>query len=68
LKEKALAAQRGGIRLVIAPARNEADIDEIPEHLRKDLSFRFVETVEEALEAALQRRPARQPRRALRAV
>ncbi|MBV9604554.1 MAG: endopeptidase La [Solirubrobacterales bacterium] len=67
LKEKSLAAQRGGIRCVIAPERNEHDVDEIPEHLRKDLSFRFVSTVEEALEIALQRRPARPRPRALRA-
>ncbi len=67
LKEKALAAQRGGIRCVIAPERNEHDVDEIPEHLRKDLSFRFVATVEDALETALQRRPARRRPRALRA-
>ncbi len=67
LKEKALAAQRGGIRCVIAPERNEQDVDEIPEHLRKDLSFRFVATVEEALEVALQRRAARRRPRALRA-
>ncbi|MBV9806058.1 MAG: endopeptidase La, partial [Solirubrobacterales bacterium] len=67
LKEKALAAQRGGIRSVIAPALNEQDADEIPEHLRKDLEFRFVSTVEEALEIALQRRPARRRARALRA-
>ena len=62
LKEKALAAQRNGIRRVIAPKLNEQDIDEIPEHLRKDLEFVFVNTVEEVLAAALQRRGA--PRRA----
>ncbi len=67
LKEKALAAQRGGIHTVIAPARNEQDIDEIPEHLRKDLEFRFVETIEEALETALQRRAVRGRPKALRA-
>ena len=67
LKEKALAAQRGGIRTVIAPALNEQDADEIPEHLRKDLEFVFVSTVEDALEVALQRRPARPRPRALRA-
>jgi ATP-dependent Lon protease len=67
LKEKALAAQRGGIRTVIAPALNEQDVDEIPEHLRKDLEFSFVSTVEQALEVALQRRPARPRPRALRA-
>ena len=67
LKEKSLAAQRNGIRCVIAPALNESDVDEIPEHLRKDLEFHFVSTVEEALEIALQRRPARRRARALRA-
>ncbi|MGN6866860.1 MAG: endopeptidase La [Solirubrobacteraceae bacterium] len=67
LKEKALAAQRGGIRCVIAPERNEQDVEEIPEHLRKDLSFRFVATAEEALEIALQRRPVRRRAGALTA-
>ena len=52
---------------MIAPERIEDDVYEIPEHLRKDLSFRFVATVEEALEIALQRRPARGRPRALRA-
>ncbi|HEX4673469.1 MAG TPA: endopeptidase La [Solirubrobacteraceae bacterium] len=62
LKEKALAAQRGGIHVVIAPARNEQDIDEIPEHLRKDLEFVFVSEIGEVLEVALQRRRAPRPR------
>ena len=35
LKEKALAAQRVGINRIIIPRRNEADIDDIPEHLRR---------------------------------
>jgi ATP-dependent Lon protease len=59
LKEKALAAQRNGIRTVIAPALNEQDIDEIPEHLRATMTFVFVSSVEEVLEAALS------PRRSL---
>ncbi|HUA70243.1 MAG TPA: endopeptidase La, partial [Solirubrobacteraceae bacterium] len=67
LKEKALAAQRNGIRIVIAPALNEQDVDEIPEHLRKDLEFRFVSMIEEALEVALQRRAARRRPKALQA-
>ncbi len=58
LKEKALAAQRNGIQCVIAPARNEQDIDEIPAHLRKDLQFVFVATIDEVLDAALSRRRA----------
>jgi ATP-dependent Lon protease len=59
LKEKALAAQRNGIRCVIAPAQNEQDIDEIPEHLRKDIKFEFVSEIGEVLDVALQRRRAR---------
>jgi ATP-dependent Lon protease len=62
LKEKALAAQRNGIRTVIAPALNAQDVDEIPEHLRKDLDFVFVSEIEEVLDVALQRR--RSPGRA----
>ncbi len=61
LKEKALAAQRSGIKVVIAPARNEQDIDDIPEHLRKDLEFKFVSEIGEVLEVALQRRRAPRP-------
>jgi ATP-dependent Lon protease len=54
LKEKALAAQAGGLKRVIAPRLNEEDIDEIPEHLRKDLDFIFVERIEDALAEALE--------------
>ena len=68
LKEKALAAQRNGIRRVIAPALNEQDVDEIPEHLRKDLEFSFVSEVGEVLELALQRRAAPRRRPAARRV
>ena len=54
LKEKALAAQRNGIATVIAPARNERDIEDIPEHLRNELEFVFVEEIGEVLAAALE--------------
>jgi ATP-dependent Lon protease len=54
LKEKALAAQRSGIRVVIAPAMNESDTDEIPEHLRRELDFVFVDEIGEVLDVALQ--------------
>jgi ATP-dependent Lon protease len=57
LKEKALAAQRNGITTVIAPSLNEADVDEIPEHLRRDLTFLFVERVPDVLDAALEPPP-----------
>ena len=55
LKEKALAAQRSGIGCVVAPARNEADVEDIPEHLRRLLEFRFVESIDEVLDVALER-------------
>jgi ATP-dependent Lon protease len=55
LKEKALAAQRNGIGTVIAPALNEGDVDEIPEHLRARIAFVFVDQIDEVLEKALER-------------
>jgi ATP-dependent Lon protease len=57
LKEKALAAQRYGIKRVIAPELNQQDIDEIPEHLRQDLEFIFVSEIGEVLETALEAPP-----------
>jgi ATP-dependent Lon protease len=56
LKEKALAAQRAGVRRIIAPKRNEADLEDIPEHLRKGLDFVWVEEVSEVYAAALESR------------
>jgi ATP-dependent Lon protease len=53
LKEKALAAERAGIKRVIVPARNEGEILEIPEHEREGLEFFYVDRIEQALEAAL---------------
>jgi len=54
LKEKALAAQRAGIPNVICPALNEGDVDDIPEHLRRKLTFHFVDRVDKVLELALE--------------
>jgi ATP-dependent Lon protease len=59
LREKALAAQRAGINRVIVPRRNEPDIDDIPEHLRKRMKFTLVDHVDEVLDAALQKRARR---------
>jgi ATP-dependent Lon protease len=61
LKEKALAAQRAGINRLIIPRRNEADIDDIPEHLRKRMKFVLVDDEREVLEAALEPRRKRPP-------
>jgi ATP-dependent Lon protease len=67
LKEKTLAAQRSGVRTVIAPALNERDIEDIPEHLRNDLEFVFVEEIGEVLGVALQAPPGANGRRRSRA-
>jgi ATP-dependent Lon protease len=64
LKEKALAAQRAGINRLIIPRRNEPDIDDIPEHLRKRMKFVLVEGVDEVLDAALEKPTARRRARA----
>ena len=54
LKEKALAAQRAGIRCVIAPRLNQPDLDEIPEHLRRSVEFKFVSRIDQVLREALE--------------
>src|SRR5436190_598795 len=58
LKEKALAAQQAGIARVVAPALNGPDIDDIPEHLRKEMEFLFVDDLNKALAETLEEHPA----------
>ena len=53
VKEKVLAAERAGVRHVILPRLNEADLEEVPEELRKKLDFHLIDTIEEALLFAL---------------
>jgi ATP-dependent Lon protease len=53
IKEKVLAAQQAGIRTVLLPARNRRDLEDIPEDARKQLQFIWLETVDDALRAAL---------------
>jgi len=54
VKEKVLAAHRAGIRRILLPQRNEADTDDIPEDVRKDLQIVFVSRISEVLDAALE--------------
>jgi ATP-dependent Lon protease len=54
LKEKILAAHRAGIRRIILPARNEADIEDLPEDVRKELQIVFVSGISEVIDAALE--------------
>jgi len=55
LKEKALAAQRAGMKCVIAPRRNEPDLEDFPAALRDELRFEWVDRVGEVFELALER-------------
>ncbi|MEN8215581.1 MAG: endopeptidase La [Pseudomonadota bacterium] len=57
LKEKLLAALRGGIRMVLIPSENKKDLQEIPENIKNNLTIKPVRWIEEVLELALQRMP-----------
>ncbi|TAK56241.1 MAG: endopeptidase La [Gammaproteobacteria bacterium] len=57
LKEKLLAAQRGGIETVLIPGENEKDLVEIPANIKEKLEIRPVRWIDEVLEIALERRP-----------
>jgi ATP-dependent Lon protease len=61
IKEKVLAAHRSGLKIVVLPKRNEADLEDLPEEVLGELIFIFVNTIDEALEAALE--PNSKPRR-----
>ncbi len=56
LKEKLLAAHRGGIKTVIVPKENEKDLVDIPSNVLKDLELKMVERIDEVLEAAFAHR------------
>jgi ATP-dependent Lon protease len=53
LKEKALAAQRAGIRRVLAPRRNELDLEDLPAPLKEDMEFVWVADIGEVFASAL---------------
>jgi ATP-dependent Lon protease len=59
LKEKVLAAHRAGLKKVILPKQNEADLEDIPEEIRNEMQFIPVENIDEVLANAFE--PAQQP-------
>ncbi len=57
LKEKLLAAHRGGIKTVIIPKDNERDLEEIPDNVKQDLEIHPVQWIDEVLQIALLENP-----------
>lgn len=57
LKEKLLAAHRGGIKTVIIPKDNVKDLEEIPDNVKSNLTIHAVETIDEVLAIALENSP-----------
>ena len=54
IKEKILAAARFGLKTIILPKHNQADLDDVPTTVREQLTFILVDTVDEVLAAALE--------------
>jgi ATP-dependent Lon protease len=57
LKEKVLAAHRAGIKRILVPERNRADLEEVPKEVVDELQFFFVGRMDQVLEAALEKMP-----------
>jgi ATP-dependent Lon protease len=57
IKEKVLAAKRAGITTVILPSRNEKDLEEVPEQVKKEMQFHFVQRMDEIIPLALKEKP-----------
>ena len=54
VKQKVLAAHRRGLKTVILPKANEADLDDVPEEIREELGFELVDHVDEVLQLAFE--------------
>jgi ATP-dependent Lon protease len=57
LKEKLLAARRGGIKTVVIPKENERDLKEVPDNILENLNIKPVKWIDEVLSIALERMP-----------
>ena len=55
VKQKVLAAHRAGLTEVILPARNEPDVEDVPQSVREQMKFHFANEIAEVLENALNR-------------
>ena len=62
IKDKVLAAYRAGIRMVVLPAENEKDLDEIPKEVRDAMDFHLVENMDEVIKVAMDHAAAPAPK------
>jgi ATP-dependent Lon protease len=53
IKEKVLAGKRAGIKTIILPQKNEKDLEELSEHIKEGMEFRFVQRMDEVVKIAL---------------
>jgi len=54
IKEKVIAAHRFGLKTVILPIRNEADLEDLPDQVQQEINFVFADTIEDVIKAALE--------------
>lgn len=67
LKEKLLAAHRGGIKVVMIPKENERDLADIPSNIKKDLEIHCVKWIDDVVDIALERPPEPLPLKGVKA-
>lgn len=53
VKEKVIAGHRTGLRTIILPRRNEHDLEDVPDEIKKKMEFIYVDTIDEVIDAAL---------------
>ena len=53
VKEKVTAAHRAGIKTIVLPFANKRDLEEIPEHIKKDLTFHFAKELMDVIDVAI---------------
>ena len=61
IKEKVLAAHRAGLKTILLPKRNQDDLEDLPDEVRQAIKFVFLDTVDDAIEVALE--PAPKPKK-----
>jgi len=63
IKEKVLAGMRAGIKTIILPKKNEKDLEEIPENIRNQMNFKYIQRMDEAIDLALKHTESRSAER-----